>query len=65
MVLTRLGKYDTWVDLIANLPAIMHGILVDRVHRSLWKSYREKKNPSHPTVVSLPTMHFGSLPPPV
>ncbi|KAF8833953.1 hypothetical protein BDN67DRAFT_650453 [Paxillus ammoniavirescens] len=47
------------------LPAIMHGILVDRVHRSLWKSYREKKDPSHPTVVSLPTMYFGSLPPPV
>ncbi|KAF8836607.1 hypothetical protein BDN67DRAFT_973940 [Paxillus ammoniavirescens] len=52
---------DTYGDLLANLQTIMHGILVTRMHRSLWNSDREKKNPSHPTDVSLPTM-LGTLP---
>jgi len=52
---------DRYGFLLADLQAIMHAILVTRMHRSLWNSDR-KKSPSHPNDVSLPTIHFGSMP---
>jgi len=53
------GPYNT---LLATLQAVIHGILVTRMHRSLWNSDRKNENPSNANDISLPTMHFRSLP---
>ncbi|KAF8837805.1 hypothetical protein BDN67DRAFT_152857 [Paxillus ammoniavirescens] len=53
---------DPYGTLSAKLQAIVHGILVTRMHRSLWNSERKKNNPSNANDVSLPTIHFRSLP---
>ncbi|KAF9223887.1 hypothetical protein BS17DRAFT_781354 [Gyrodon lividus] len=53
---------DPYGDLLANLQAVIHGILVTRMHRSLWNSDRKNEMPRNPTDVSLPTVHFESLP---
>ncbi|KIK79165.1 hypothetical protein PAXRUDRAFT_291150 [Paxillus rubicundulus Ve08.2h10] len=51
-----------YYDLLGDLQVVVHGILVTRMHRSLWSSDRKNKNLSNPNDVSLPTIHFRSLP---
>ncbi|KAF8835182.1 hypothetical protein BDN67DRAFT_1072519 [Paxillus ammoniavirescens] len=62
MVSTMYFIPDPYTGVLADLQAIIHGILVTRMHRSLWNSDRMKENPSNPNDVSLPTMYFRSLP---
>ncbi|KAF8837803.1 hypothetical protein BDN67DRAFT_1071160 [Paxillus ammoniavirescens] len=53
---------DPYGLLLADLQAIIHGILVTRMHRSLWNSDRKKESPSNLNDVSLSTIHFRSMP---
>jgi len=60
VISTVESSLDLYGALLAHLQAIMHGILVTRMHRSLWNSDRKENKSSNPgpNDVSLPTIHF-------
>jgi len=62
MVSTMYFIPDPYTGVLADLQAILHGILVTRMHRSLWNSDRNKENPLNPNEILLPTMYFRSPP---